>query len=288
MFDARLPHLRDDWAVWAFSDPHGVTSGLRQALREAGLIDAAGHWSAAHGTALVGCGDYIDRGGDIPGTVALLQRLQAEAEAAGGAVIPALGNHESMLLMIRAGRTEWLETWLDYGGRETVAGFGCSEEDAHRPERAIALIERCQPGLFDWLETLPQAVRWRDVLFVHGGLAPDVGPADLGLTTEEHLWIRASFFQRPWAGPAFERYRHAGIGRVVFGHTPQWHGPTFYHDGRSWAIDTNAVGNKHAPADADQLLTLVGLAGSGTFEDATVISVPTAGAPDAGDAQGGR
>ena len=39
MFDARLPHLPDEWAVWAFSDAHGVTSGLVRALQEAGLVD---------------------------------------------------------------------------------------------------------------------------------------------------------------------------------------------------------------------------------------------------------
>ena len=84
MLDARLPHLPDDWTVWAFTDSHGVTSALRSALHEAGLIDDEGHWAAPSCTALVGCGDYIDRGGDIAGTVALLRRLEREAAAAGG------------------------------------------------------------------------------------------------------------------------------------------------------------------------------------------------------------
>ena len=280
MFDVRLPHVPDDWSVWAFSDAHGVTSGLRRALAEAGLVDGAGHWSAPPATALVGCGDYIDRGGDIAGTVALLRRLQAEAAAAGSAVLLARGNHEAMPLMVRDGHHEWLETWLQYGGQATVAAFGCTPPQAHDPSRVMAALEGCAPGIFDWFESLPQAVRWRDILFVHGGLAPAHGPADLGVTSEEHLWVRSGFFDEPWESIDFEAYRAAGIERVVFGHTPQWAGPTFHHEGRSLGIDTNAVGNPRMPDHAVQELTLLGLPGSGSFEEARFVRVPTDEAPE--------
>ena len=280
MFDARLPRLPDDWHVWAFSDPHGVTSALRAALRQAGLTDGADRWMAPSHTALVGCGDYSDRGGDALGTVALLRRLQREAAAAGGAVRLARGNHEAMPLMVRRGRHDWLETWLDYGGRQTVASFGCDDPDRIDPDRVMALLDGCQPGFLDWLASLPQAVRWRDVLFVHGGLAPGSGPADLGRTTEEHLWVRSAFFDTPWTADDFESYRAAGIERVVFGHTPQWDGPTLYHEGHSLGIDTNAVGNPRMPEHAVQELTLVELSGWGSFDGARFIKVPTADAPD--------
>lgn len=280
MFDARLPHVPDDWSVWAFSDAHGVTSGLLAALRQAGLVDAAGAWIAPPRTALVGCGDYIDRGGDIRGMVALLRGLQRDAAAAGSAVLLARGNHEVMPLMIRRGEHEWLATWLAYGGDATVAAFGCSPQETADPQRMTAAIERCAPGLFAWFESLPQAVRWRDVLFVHGGLAPDRGPDDLGVSTDEHLWVRSGFFATDWDSGSFDAYRAAGIERVVFGHTPQWDGPTFFHDGRSLAIDTNAVGNPHMPPHAVQELTLLGLGEGQRFEDATFIVIPTHDAPD--------
>ena len=280
MLDVRLPHLPDDWAVWAVSDVHGVTSGLVAALQQAGLIDAASHWVAPPRTALVGCGDYLDRGGDIDGLVALLQRLQAEAAAAGGAVVLARGNHELMPMMARAGAHEWVETWLAYGGRETVAAYGCGVPDAGRPGELLRALDTCAPRLFDWTETLVQAVRWRDVLFVHGGLAPGHSLEDLGVTTDEHLWVRSGFFDTPWDADVFESYRVAGIGRVVFGHTPQWAGPTFYHEGRSLGIDTNAVGNPRMPEGAVQELTLLGLADSDTFDDSRLIRIPTAAAPD--------
>ena len=280
MFDARLPHLPDDWEVWAFTDSHGVTSGLRAALREAALIDGDDHWIAPPRTALVGCGDYVDRGGDIRGMVTLLQRLQAEATEHGGAVLLARGNHEVMPLMVRDGHHEWLETWLEYGGAATVAAFGCPDAAEREPEAVIDMLEACSPGLFEWFGSLAQAVRWRDVLFLHGGLAPGHGPDDLGVTTDEHLWVRSGFFDEPWDSGDFDAYVAAGIERVVFGHTPQWDGPTTYHEGRSLGIDTNAVGNLRMPEGAVQTLTLLGLSGSGRFEDARYVTVPTAGAPD--------
>jgi hypothetical protein len=276
----RLPRIPDDWTVWAFSDSHGVTSGLVAALQEAGVLDEAQHWIAPPHTAVVGCGDYLDRGLDVRGMVTFLRRLQIDAAAAGGAVLLARGNHEAMPLMIRSGAHEWLKTWLEYGGETTVASFGCSGVDAADAAHMAETIEACAPGLFDWLETLPQAVRWRDVLFVHGGLPPGHSLDDLGVTTEEHLWIRAGFFDRPW-DDAFEAYQAAGVKRVVFGHTPQWEGPTLFHDGRSLNIDTNAVGNPRMPAGSVQELTLLGLDQEGSFARARFVTLKTKGAPDA-------
>jgi hypothetical protein len=280
MPDPRLPTVPDDWSVWAFSDTHGVTSGLVTALQAAGLLDAALHWVAPPRTALVGGGDYLDRGRDVPGLVALLRRLAQAAAAAGSAVLLARGNHEAMPLMIRDGAHEWLPTWLEYGGDATVEAFGCDIAAGPGPERLVADLEAADAGLFAWLEGLPQAVRWRDVLFVHGGLPPHTDLGALGTTTDEHLWIRSGFFDTPWDGPEFEAYRASGIERVVFGHTPQWSGPTLYHEGRSLAIDTNAVGNPRMPAGAVQEVTLVGLAGEADFGSARIVRVPTSDAPD--------
>lgn len=276
----RIPQLPDDWTVWAFTDTHGVTSGLISALQKARLLDEALHWVAPPRTALIGCGDYLDRGGDVRGLVVLLRRLQADAAAAGGAVLLARGNHEAMPLMIRDGAHEWLETWLEYGGDATTSSFGCADEDVRDARRMAARLETRAPGLFAWLEHLPHAVRWRDVLFVHGGLPPRFSLDDLGTATEEHLWIRSGFFDTPWEEGDFTAYQAAGIDRVVFGHTPQWAGPTLFHEGHSLAIDTNAVGNPRMPAGAVQQLTLLGLAGEGSFEAARMLTVQTADAPD--------
>jgi serine/threonine protein phosphatase 1 len=278
--DQRIPSVPDDWDLWAFTDAHGMTSALVAGLQSAGLIDADRRWVAPPRTALVGCGDYLDRGGDVRGLVQLLQRLEQEAPARGGVVHLARGNHEAMPLMIRGGSVEWLEVWREYGGDATLAAFGCPDPDDVEQGRLLGLLELDAPDLFAWLERLPQAVRWRDVLFVHGGLPPHGSLADLGITTDEHLWIRSGFFERPWDDRAFDAYRAEGIGRVVFGHTPQPTGPTFFHDGRSIDIDTNAVGNPDLPDGSSQALTLLGLSGHGSFASARIITVPTGDAPE--------
>jgi len=281
MPDTRLPTIGDDWTVWAFSDPHGVTSGLVAALQAAGILDAALRWVAPPRTALVGCGDYVDRGADVRGLVALLRRLESDADAAGGAVRLARGNHEAMLLTIGAGAGEWLETWLQYGGDATLASFGYdAHAHAHDAPGVVACLEAGAPGLFRWLDGLAHAVRWRDVLFVHGGLPPHHAPHELGITTQDHLWIRSAFFDTAWDSPAFDAYRAAGIERVVFGHTPQPSGATLFQDGHSLDIDTNAVGNPRLPVGAVQQITLLRLRGEDALDGAHVVTVSTLEAPE--------
>jgi hypothetical protein len=279
MLDARLPSIPDDWTVWAFSDIHGVTSGFVTALQAAGILDEALQWMAPPRTALVGCGDYIDRGGDIRGLVELLQRLQADATSHGGAVILARGNHEVMPLIIRDGGQAWLATWLEYGGDATLGAFAC-DDALPSPDGPLASLEHCAPDLFPWLRSLPHAVRWRDVVFVHGGLPPGGGLADLGTRTDAHLWIRAEFFDTPWADPGFDAYRTAGVERVVFGHTPQPSGLTLFQGGHALDIDTNAVGDPRMPDGAVQAVTLLGLVGDASFEEARLVSVDTTTSPE--------
>ncbi len=267
--------------MWAFSDTHGVTSGLVAALQTAGILDAALRWVAAPRTALVGCGDYVDRGADVRGLVALLRRLEADADAAGGAVRLARGNHEAMLLAIGAGAGEWLETWLQYGGDATLASFGCGAH-AQDVSGVVACLEAGAPGLFRWLDGLAHAVRWRDVLFVHGGLPPHHAPAragrhDAGPPLDP---LRASS-TRPGTSPAFDAYRAAGIERVVFGHTPQPSGATLFQDGHALDIDTNAVGDPRLPVGAVQQITLLRpVAARHALDRAHIVTVSTVEAPE--------
>jgi serine/threonine protein phosphatase 1 len=276
------PVLRvpDDWAVWAFSDPHGVASGLRAALIESGLVDVDLRWAAPPGTALVGCGDYVDRGADSRGVVQLLRRLGDEAAAAGGAVVLARGNHEHLLHGLATGRDHAFELWLAYGGRATLDSFGIGPLDPTDPRTTVAGIEEAAPGITGWLDALAHAVRWRDVLFVHGGLVPGHGQDDLGRTTLEHLWIREAFFGTPWRSGAFAGFEAAGIERVVFGHTPQPDGTRLFHGGRSMAIDTNACGNPQVPRDARRLMTLVEIGEGAGLGGVRTVIVDTKGAPD--------
>ena len=82
----------------AVGDVHGQFEGFVKILRHAGLIDAEHHWCGGHNR-LVQIGDILDRGPFSLKVDALLERLQAEAAAAGGEVVRLVGNHELELIM---------------------------------------------------------------------------------------------------------------------------------------------------------------------------------------------
>jgi len=79
----------------AIGDLHGDLAGARAALRAAGAIDDRDRWIGGE-LVVVQTGDVLDRGDDERALLDLLARLEAEARAAGGALVLLLGNHELM------------------------------------------------------------------------------------------------------------------------------------------------------------------------------------------------
>ncbi len=79
----------------AIGDLHGDLAATRAALRAAGAIDARDRWIGGD-LVVVQTGDVLDRGDDEQAILDLIARLEREAQAAGGAVIMLLGNHELM------------------------------------------------------------------------------------------------------------------------------------------------------------------------------------------------
>ena len=75
----------------------GTGTSLVEALRAAGLVDAAGDWSGDDATLWV-LGDYVDRGPDGVGVVDVVMRLQQQAPRSGGRVGALMGNHEVLAL----------------------------------------------------------------------------------------------------------------------------------------------------------------------------------------------
>ena len=90
-------------AAWAAAEPrivavgdvHGDLPAFKAILAQAGLIDDAGGW-AGGSTVLVQTGDLIDRGPSMRSVFDFVMSLEKSAAAAGGRVIPLLGNHEVM------------------------------------------------------------------------------------------------------------------------------------------------------------------------------------------------
>jgi hypothetical protein len=141
-------------------DLHGDLEHTQQALRLAGLLDAAGHWSGGD-TTLIQTGDMLDRGDRTREVLALMRRLQGEAAAAGGRVVALLGNHEVMNL-----QADWR-----YVSPGDLAGYG------GEAARRAAFGPEGEDGA--WLRGLPVAHREGRTIFVHGGVTPQA--AALGL-----------------------------------------------------------------------------------------------------------
>jgi hypothetical protein len=232
--------IPDEFTVWAATDLHGQLRAVDRLLAEAGLaVDGA--WSAPPGTALVVTGDMVDRGPDSLGLVRRLAGLRAQAAGAGGIVALLEGNHEVQVLGGLAGVPELFRALMAFGGPATFASVGMQAvEWTGRDAVSIAArVDELAPDLRPTLWSFAPYARWRDVVLVHGGPVPHQ-PMDAWERSAERLWVRDAFFASAASFPAADTwapFRDAGIGRVVFGHTPVER-PATYHDGRALNLDT--------------------------------------------------
>ena len=132
---------------YVVSDVHGHRDELVEALRSAGLLDAAGHWSGGDATLWV-LGDYVDRGPDGVGVVDLVDAARsARHRGSGGRVGALMGNHEVLALgMHRFGDR--------HGPRRRRPRARLQHElgDERRPPRDQA---RLTPEHLAWLAALP-------------------------------------------------------------------------------------------------------------------------------------
>ena len=187
--------------IVAVGDVHGRYDQLTAIVQGTGLTDAGLRWTGGDDH-LVLCGDLVDRGPDDRAVMDLARRLQKEAEKAGGRVHVVLGNHEVMNLTqdfryVRPGGFAAFAS--DESDRERrdawkKAEKNFSAEGASKDEARAAFDEKYPPGYFarrkdfsrkgeygSWLLEQPSVVKVNGVLFVHGGLTPEV--AALGIDT---------------------------------------------------------------------------------------------------------
>ena len=154
----------------AIGDLHGDLDATRQALRLAGAIDENDHWIGGD-LILVQTGDQLDRGDEEQAILELLDRLQDEAQAAGGAVHVLNGNHELMnarpdLRYVTEGGFE------DFEDAVIIA-----EEDslllAYDPDQRARVAAFRPGGPFAlMLAERPVVLILGENVFVHGGVLP--------------------------------------------------------------------------------------------------------------------
>jgi hypothetical protein len=237
----------------AIGDLHGDLAATRAALRAAGAIDDHDLWIGGALT-IVQTGDVLDRGDDEQAILDLLARLDADARAAGGAVIQLLGNHELMngnadfRYVTPAGLHDFddvphadaaLPAGVPAEARGRVYALGAGGSYAHRlaQHAVIAIVGDTifsHAGVIGpWvarIDEVNQASRcWLD------GQAATPSPA---LTSDDSpVWTRAIGGADPDCAAVATALAALGLKRMVIGHTPQPRGITSACDDTLWRID---------------------------------------------------
>lgn len=170
--------------IIAIGDIHGYSRAL------AALIDAIDPQPL---DTIVPVGDYVDRGMDVKGVIDQLIALADRCR-----LVPILGNHDEVLLEIRAGNDEVFLEWLSFGGTTTLYSYGC-RHPREIPEEHIAFLEHCLP----YHETDAH-------FFVHASYVPD-----LPLSLQPPEVLRWASIRDGAPGPHF-----SGKTAIV-GHTAQ-------------------------------------------------------------------
>ncbi|MEU4267812.1 metallophosphoesterase [Streptomyces sp. NPDC026092] len=215
--------------LYVVGDVHGYLDELVAALREQGLIDEAGAWSAGNAR-LWFLGDFTDRGPDGIGVIDLVMRLSAEAAAAGGYCKALMGNHELLLIGAKrfgdtpvnsgAGTATFQAAWLLNGGQKHD-------------------MDRLQDVHMQWMARLDAVVEEDGHLLMHsdttayleyGSTIEDVNETVheiLNRNDADEVWdvfrkFTKRFAFRDDAGPQAvqELLSTYGGSRVVHGHSP--------------------------------------------------------------------
>jgi len=269
--------------VVAVGDVHGSYDGLVSILQRAELIDGDNHWVGGN-TTLVQTGDLFDRGLQIREVLDLLMSLQEEAAAAGGKVVVLLGNHEGMNLTyffrdvnpdVYASFTDaksekrrtkaFRDFQLYWKAHAEAGGFQPPVFDdetrakwmAAYPPGIVEYMEALGPeGRYGrWLRTLPVAVLIGDVLFIHGGVGPELRDktveeinlkvaGELAAFDEARAYMLKRRLIPTTAGlnPMIAEYRKmeepkpilAGLADVDQWYIRWEHGPLWFRGGAKW------------------------------------------------------
>jgi len=247
------PHVFDEVPrVFTVSDLHGEYEALVDLLRNADVVDDDLRWNWGDGH-LVVLGDVFDRGDKVTECLWLIYRLEREARLDGGRVHYLLGNHEKMVI-----RGD-----LRYVNEKYLYGI------ATRTRITYDDLFGRHMELGRWLRSKHVAVKLNDVLYVHGGLPPEVVERNLSLD-EMNSVARSSldmesyelvFSDLPWflfssGGPLWYRGYHGpqsvypqttsaeldtileyyGVSAVVVGHS-EISEVTSLYEGRVYGVD---------------------------------------------------
>jgi len=190
----------------AIGDVHNAFDDFVAILRRTGLIDKQNHWTGGK-TTFVQVGDLLDRGPKPREVMDLMMALEKEAAQAGGRVVSLLGNHELMNIMgdlryvipvnygsFADGNSEKrqkaaYEEYLKWKGShaallaELPQPMELTEAEwmARHPAGFIEQREAFGPkGEYgEWLRGHAAVAEIDGVIFLHGGIDPDLAKTKL-------------------------------------------------------------------------------------------------------------
>ncbi len=188
--------------VVAIGDVHGGYRQFLSILRRGGLVDLQNRWVGGCAT-LIQLGDLIDRGPDDRRVLDLVMALEKKAPKSRGRVIALLGNHE---VMVMTGDRRYVSaaSYASFAGPKSPKlrqkAYKQYQEYRKRRSRYLKLpepefsaadealwMEQHPPGYVEhvdafgpggkygkWIRKRDAVARVNDILFLHGGLAPQV------------------------------------------------------------------------------------------------------------------
>lgn len=174
--------------IYAIGDIHGRYDLFREILRN---IDAFNRGlPTPQRLHIVLLGDVVDRG---PDSAKLLKFLKDWTANTQGQVL-LQGNHEDLLLRVRAGERRLLRNWLQVGGRETLESFGMTlpgREEPIPPRLMVDIAAAISDSTLEFVRRWPTVARSGDYFFCHAGVRPGVELSRQSRT--DLMWIRNEF-----------------------------------------------------------------------------------------------
>lgn len=186
--DGPRPQVPAGQRVYAIGDIHGRLDLLLPLLAQV-RDDIAARGPADNHVVLLG--DLVDRGPYSAETIEF-----ALTYLPGFATFHVLmGNHEEAMLRALDPLEDRSENlWLKFGGYETLASYGVPVSTLGEQLPPVETLRHYIPERHrQFLDSLPDAIRFGDYVFVHAGIRPGV-PLEEQVSTDMR-WIRHEFLQ---------------------------------------------------------------------------------------------
>jgi hypothetical protein len=192
-----------------FSDIEGEFGAMRKFLQANKVIDDQFNWIFGDGHLLL-IGDFVDRGKQVTEVLWLIYSLEDKAHAAGGQVHYVLGNHEIMNL---SGDLRYLNAKY--------------QKSAQLMNMSYTSMVGDSTEIGQWLRTKNVAMKVGDMLFIHGGISPQVYNMDIDVSKINKL-------ARPFYADSMFAYPNVETDILMGDFGPFWY-RGFYRKGEGMA-----------------------------------------------------